>query len=190
MQGGVRNLEVLVPETTPSGNVSARAALDLFLKGGLHLGMFDTPSHANAYAERLHNWFVQNKRWFVPLALPAIALAWRGRGQASPGSPPATRALGVVGQARGLNLASIDTYDVESMAPKFNIAEQLAREIMWVNDEHVSPHRWVEFEICGPVRPYYPDWGKHTQTVSVPNEHAGFQRWQQVREWVAKQIKD
>jgi hypothetical protein len=94
-------------------------------------------------------------------------------------------ALGVVGHARGLNLAAIDTYDVESLGPKFNIAEQLAREIMWVNDDHVSEHRWVEFEICGPVRPGYPDWGNHRKSASIPNEFAGEQRWQAVRNWVA-----
>ncbi len=98
-------------------------------------------------------------------------------------------ALGVVGQARGLNLAAIDTYDVESLGPTFNIAEQLAREIMWVNDEHVSDHKWVEIEICGPVRPWHPDWGQRVQTVSVPNERAGEQRWQTVRDWVVKNIK-
>ena len=98
-------------------------------------------------------------------------------------------ALGVVGQARGLNLASIDTYDVESLGPKFDIAEQLAREIMWVNDDHVLAYRWVEIEICGPVRPYWPEWGSHRQTVSMPNERAGEQRWKTVRDWVAAHIK-
>jgi hypothetical protein len=78
-------------------------------------------------------------------------------------------ALGVVGQARGLNLASIDTYDLDSLAPQFNIAEQLAREIMWVNDDFVSETRRVEVEICGPMLP----WGHHKKSVSVPNEHAG-----------------
>jgi hypothetical protein len=94
-------------------------------------------------------------------------------------------ALGVVGHARGLNLANIDTYDVESLGPKFNIAEQLAREIMWVNDEHVSEHRWIEVEICGPMRRW--DVG-HRQTIQVPNECAGEQRWRTVRDWVEKQI--
>lgn len=97
-------------------------------------------------------------------------------------------ALGVVGQARGLNLASIDTCDVESLGPKFNIAEQLAREIMWVNDDHVSDYKWVEIEICGPVRPWYPEHGKHRVGMSVPNDLAGFERWKTVRDWAAKQI--
>ncbi len=98
-------------------------------------------------------------------------------------------ALGVVGQARGLNLATIDTYDAESLGPKFNIAEQLAREIMWVNDDHVSETRWVEVEICGPIRPGYPDWGKHRTDVRIPNEFAAVERWRTVRKWVAAHIK-
>jgi hypothetical protein len=93
-------------------------------------------------------------------------------------------ALGVVGQARGLNLASIDTYDVESLGPKFNIAEQLAREIMWVNDDHVSEHKYVPVEIFGPLRP----WDSRNTSIRVPNEHAGVERWREVREWAAKNI--
>jgi len=93
-------------------------------------------------------------------------------------------ALGVVGQARRMNLASIDTYDVESLAPKFNIAEQLAREIMLVNDEHVSETRWVEYEVYGPI----PPWERRHKGVSVPNENAGVERWREVRDWVEKQI--
>lgn len=97
-------------------------------------------------------------------------------------------ALGVVGQARGLDLEVIDTYDVESLGLKFNIAEQLAREIMWVNDDFVSESRRVEFEVCGPVRPNYPDYGRHQQRAIVPNEFAGAERWRDVREWVEKHI--
>lgn len=93
-------------------------------------------------------------------------------------------ALGVVGQARGMNLAAIDTYDVESLGPKFNIAEALAREIMWVNDDHVSETRWVEVEVFGPLRP----WDRRISSMNVPNEHAGSQRWQTVREWVEANI--
>lgn len=97
-------------------------------------------------------------------------------------------ALGAVGQARGLNLAAIDTYDVESLGGTFNIADQLAREVMWVNDDHVSEWEWVEVEICGPMLPHYPHWGKHRQRVRVPNERAGFERWKEVREWATKNL--
>lgn len=93
-------------------------------------------------------------------------------------------ALGVVGQARGLNLASIDTYDVESLGPKFNIAEQLAREIMWVNDDHVSATKWVEVEICGPIQ----SWRDRFYGFNAPNENAGAERWAEVRNWVAQHI--
>jgi hypothetical protein len=86
-------------------------------------------------------------------------------------------ALGVVGQARGLNLANIDTYDVESLGPKFNIAEQLAREIMWVNDESVAGWEWVRSGL-----PYPNEWKR----IEVTN--AAERRFQIVREWVAKHI--
>ena len=93
-------------------------------------------------------------------------------------------ALGVVGQARGLNLATIDTDDVESLGQKFNIAEQLAREIMWVNDDHVSDLRWFKVEVFGPLEPWQ---GRFTD-FRVPNENAGLQRWHEVRKWVAAHI--
>lgn len=93
-------------------------------------------------------------------------------------------ALGVVGQARGMNLAIIDTSDVESLGPRFNIAEALAREIMWVNDDRVSDTRWIEVEIFGPLRP----WDRRISGMNVPNERAGSQRWQTVREWVEANI--
>lgn len=93
-------------------------------------------------------------------------------------------ALGVVGQARGLSLTAIDTYDVEALGAKFNIAEQLAREIMWVNDDHVSDTRWVEVEICGPLQ----RWKDRFASVRAPNESAGADRWNEVRNWVASHI--
>jgi hypothetical protein len=93
-------------------------------------------------------------------------------------------ALGVVGQARGLNLAAIDTYDVEALGGTFNIADQLAREIMWVNDEHVADNQWDQVEICGPMRP----WDCAYHDVRVRNESAASQRWQVVRDWVEAHI--
>ena len=67
-------------------------------------------------------------------------------------------ALGVVGAHRGLDLKNIDPEDYEVVAEKFNIAEALSREIVWMNDE------------CA--------WYKETP------EH----RWTRMREWVASEI--
>lgn len=69
-------------------------------------------------------------------------------------------ALGAVGRMRGIDMSGLDPDDSESVAAAFNIADPLAREIVWVNDEG------------GPAR-------------ETP-EH----RWQRVRQWVANQIKD
>lgn len=93
-------------------------------------------------------------------------------------------ALGVVGAARGMNLAAIDTYDVESLGPKFNIAEQLAREIMWVNDEHVRDEKWVWVEVFGPLQPWQP----RQEQIRVADESAGLKRWCVVRKWVAAHV--
>lgn len=87
-------------------------------------------------------------------------------------------ALGVVGHARGLNLSNIDSYDVESLGPKFNIAEQLAREIMWVNDDAVPSWEWVETGLS------YPE---NWKRVKVTN--AAERRFEIVRDWVVKHIK-
>ena len=44
--------------------------------------------------------------------------------------------LGVVGQARGLDMSTIDPGESDVVASKFGIAEAMAREIVWENDEH------------------------------------------------------
>lgn len=93
-------------------------------------------------------------------------------------------ALGVVGHVRGLDLASIDTYDVESLGPKFNIAEALAREIMFINDEHVSEWMWVNVEVFGPLRIY----DQRLQSVRIPDKRAGLKRWLVVRKWALENI--
>ena len=85
---------------------------------------------------------------------------------------------------------SVDEYDAEYLADRFGIARALAAEIVYQNDECVSDHRYVEIDICGPVRPMYPDWGRQTKTITVADPHAGARRWERVRAWVAKQIKE
>lgn len=71
-------------------------------------------------------------------------------------------ALGVVGAKRGLNLKEIDPEEAETVAKKFGIAQCLAREIVWVNDE------------AGPYG--------ETETPA--------QRWIRVRKWVQDALDD
>ncbi len=61
-------LEVLMTSVWPGSSVTASgdAVWKHFVATGKHLGQFDTPAHANAYGNRLHLWFVQNAKWFVP----------------------------------------------------------------------------------------------------------------------------
>lgn len=43
-------------------------------------------------------------------------------------------ALGCLGKARGLNIGSVDTEDWDQLGAMFDIAPQLAQEVMFVND--------------------------------------------------------
>ena len=96
--------------------------------------------------------------------------------------------LGVVGAARGMDMSKIDPEDRQAVAKAFGIAEALAAEVMYENDEHVDAWRWVDVEICGPMRPYYPDWNRHVRSVCVPNERAAEQRWSHMRAWVSAHL--
>jgi len=68
-------------------------------------------------------------------------------------------AIGAVAAARKLDVSKLDPEDAEAVAKTFGIAEPLAREIVYVNDD---------------------DWG--------PSETPAH-RWTRVREWVDKQIR-
>lgn len=51
-------------------------------------------------------------------------------------------ALGCLGKHKGVDLATIDTEDWHSLGDLFDIAPQLAQEVMFVNDE--------QFRVSGP----------------------------------------
>jgi hypothetical protein len=68
-------------------------------------------------------------------------------------------AIGAVGRARGVDMTSIDPDDPPQVANAFGIAQAMAQEIVYVNDE----------------------WGGYRETTE--------QRFARVREWVASQIK-
>lgn len=98
-------------------------------------------------------------------------------------------ALGVLGDKRGVPLESLDPEDYEAVASAFKINEKIVQEIVYLNDEHCDDWMWVEIEICGPMRPWYPEWGQHTKTYRAPDPAAPARRWAYMREWVAKQIE-
>lgn len=66
--------------------------------------------------------------------------------------------LGVLGNARGMDMSGIDPDYPEQVSEEFNIAEALAREVVYMNDEG-----W---------------YGRETPE----------QRWQRMRGWVERQI--
>lgn len=71
-------------------------------------------------------------------------------------------ALGVVGHQRGLPLESIDPYDSKQVSQTFNIANALAKEIVFVNDEG--------------------DWRYSGETPE--------QRWIRMRKWVTDNLHE
>jgi hypothetical protein len=80
--------------------------------------------------------------------------------------------LGVVGNARNLDMSSIDPDDSEAVAGKFGLAEAMVREIVWENDEHPGVYGTKPDGTTG--------WRSET-----PEE-----RWIRMREWVGSHIKE
>lgn len=100
--------------------------------------------------------------------------------------------LGVIGARRGVDIKTFDTesgeYD-ERIGPAFNVADALVREIMYLNDECVSDFNWEDVDLCGPMRPGWPDYGRHQRRMKVAIPNAEERRWNYMRSWVASQIK-
>jgi hypothetical protein len=99
-------------------------------------------------------------------------------------------ALGILGAQRGIDLSLLDPEEYDAVASVFDVASPLVQEIVYMNDEHIQDDKWVEEEIVGPVRPHYPDYGRHRRGHSEPDETAPARRWQLMRDWVASQIAD
>jgi hypothetical protein len=100
-------------------------------------------------------------------------------------------ALGVVGKCRGIDMEKLDPDDIESVAATFGIAESMAREIVYENDDCIYLYDFIDIEICGPVRPHWPDYGSHVKrNVAVPAQHIAEKRWQYMRDWVRKHLKE
>lgn len=52
---GTKDGEVLVPSVVKGEKLSQDDAWDHYKKTGEHMGIFDTPDHADSYAEKVHN---------------------------------------------------------------------------------------------------------------------------------------
>lgn len=98
-------------------------------------------------------------------------------------------ALGVLGQCRGLDLSQLDPEDYDAVAAAFDIAAPLAQEIVYENDESINDWTFADIQICGPMRPNYPDWGQHKRAVRVQATAVGERRWRHMRAWVARNLK-
>lgn len=70
-------------------------------------------------------------------------------------------AIGAAGKLRGIDMSKLDPEDPETVAGKFNIADCLAREIVFQNDENSG-------------------WRRETPEA----------RYERMRKWVRSQIKD
>lgn len=79
-------------------------------------------------------------------------------------------ALGALGRDRGIDMSKVDPEDPEQVAKAFDIAEQLAREIVYMNDEQCDS-KW--------------DDAAKRHVDSTPEE-----RWVMMRKWVAAQIRN
>jgi hypothetical protein len=82
-------------------------------------------------------------------------------------------ALGAVAEHRNLDVSELEPEDADQVALTFGIAESMAREIVWENDE------------CGGSTWTTPKeaWER---PVRIPETPA--QRWERMRAWVVRQI--
>lgn len=97
--------------------------------------------------------------------------------------------IGVLGAARGIDMAKLDPEDYDQVAAAFGIAPCMAQEIVYENDEVNDGLEWRKWEVCGPMRPFWPHWEKHERSGYMPMADAEGVRWQRMRKWVAEHIK-
>lgn len=100
--------------------------------------------------------------------------------------------LGVLGAKRGTKMDDLgdeDDCDPAKVGQRFGVAPAMAAEIMYMNDEYaVDEWKWIDVEVCGPVRPYHPDWGRHTRSMRVHNDNHSRERWQRMRAWAVANL--
>ena len=99
--------------------------------------------------------------------------------------------LGVLGAKRGTKMDDLgDEHDCDTatVGQRFGIAPAMAAEIMYMNDEYaVDEWKWVDVEICGPLRNNWRD--QRVRSVRVHNDNHPVERWQRMRAWAVANLK-
>jgi hypothetical protein len=90
-------------------------------------------------------------------------------------------AIGALGQKRGISMNRLDPEDATAVGAAFDIAEQLAREVVWENDEASGRITVV------PSR-YDPVSGRYVN--GVYRDETPEERWQRMRTWATRHMKD
>lgn len=99
--------------------------------------------------------------------------------------------LGVLGQARGMDLAKLEDQEPDVVGDAFGIARSMAAEIVYMNDEaenDAKPGRYVE--IAGPMRDFHPFWEYHERYRNIPEDDPESHRWKRMRAWVAENLSE
>lgn len=94
-------------------------------------------------------------------------------------------ALGALGAARGMDIESITPDDRSDVADAFGVAEALAAEIMYENDEAVAPYQYRTVVVVGPMRP----WESHIKTESFRDPREAERRFAWMHTWVRSHIR-
>lgn len=95
--------------------------------------------------------------------------------------------LGALGRARGMDMTTIDPEDRAAVAEAFGIAEALAAEIMFENDDcgySADGRDYFNFLVCGPMR----KWEHHVQLRWRTNPRGGQIRWSRMRAWAVANL--
>jgi len=77
--------------------------------------------------------------------------------------------LGVLGAKRGIDMSHLDPDCAEDVSAAFGIADAMAREIVYENDEYFGDYKWID--------------GERKYVRETPEE-----RWTRMRKWVDSQI--
>ncbi len=87
-------------------------------------------------------------------------------------------ALGALGRARGITMTDLDPEDPHQVSHAFDIAHQLAAEVVYMNDEYFNYIWDVPNPDTSPGKP------RHLRRDYTPEE-----RWKKMRDWAAGQLK-